>query len=106
MTLVHQEVSGARSRLALPSPPAATVSGREDRSAEARPPSDANRLAHESIREQLRQAGTGRDRETAKGLLRHTTADLRLRGEKAPQRLRAWHLNCREPSGLLPTMQR
>jgi len=44
---------------------------------------DAHGFAHESIREQTRPAGTGRDRDTAKRLLRHTTADLRLRGEKA-----------------------
>ena len=50
---------------------------------------DANGLAHETIREQTRQAGTGRDRETAKPLLGHTTADLLLRGEKGLERLRA-----------------
>src|SRR4029453_15844154 len=50
---------------------------------------DANRLAHETIREQAGQGGTGRDREAAKLLLRHTTADPRLRGRKGSQRLRA-----------------
>jgi hypothetical protein len=50
---------------------------------------DANRLAHEIIRDQLRQAGTGRDRETAKLLLKHTGMDWRLRGKKAVERLRA-----------------
>jgi hypothetical protein len=33
--------------------------------------------------------GTGQARETAKLLLRHTAADLELRGEKALDRLRA-----------------
>jgi hypothetical protein len=50
---------------------------------------DANRLAHERIHEQTRQGSTGRDKETAKLLLRHTTVDPRLREEKALQRLRA-----------------
>jgi hypothetical protein len=50
---------------------------------------DAHEVAHETIHEQTRQAGTGRDRETAKLLLRHTTADLRLRDEKTLKRLRA-----------------
>src|SRR5215204_1099041 len=50
---------------------------------------DANRLAHETIHEQTRQGRTGRDRETAKLLLRHTTADSRLPGRKGSQRLRA-----------------
>src|SRR5215208_1041357 len=50
---------------------------------------DANRLAHQTIHEQTRQGSTDRDRETAKLLLRHTTADPRLRGRKGSQRLRA-----------------
>jgi hypothetical protein len=58
---------------------------------------DANRLAHESIREQTRQGGTRRDRETAMLLVRHMTADLPLRSEKALERLRAWCPTCREP---------
>jgi hypothetical protein len=49
----------------------------------------AARLAHKSIREPARQAGTGRDGETAKLLLKRTTVDLRLRDEKGLQRLRA-----------------
>ena len=69
------------------------------------PRPDANRLAHETIHEQTRQGSTGRDRETGKLLLRHTTADSRLRGEKDPQRLRAWYPACREASSLLPTRQ-
>jgi hypothetical protein len=60
---------------------------------------DANRLAHETIHEQTRQDSTGRDRETGKLLLRHTTADSRLRGEKDPQRLRAWTRPAASPSG-------
>jgi hypothetical protein len=51
---------------------------------------DDNQFAHETIREQTRQGGTGPDRETRKLLLRHTTADSRLRDEKALERLRAW----------------
>jgi hypothetical protein len=50
---------------------------------------DANRLAYESIREQTNKvvrAGIG---ETAKLLLRHTIVDLRLRGDKDLERLRA-----------------
>ena len=50
----------------------------------------SNRLAHESIREQKRQGSTSRDRETAKHLLRVTTADLWLRDEKGLERLRAY----------------
>jgi hypothetical protein len=46
-------------------------------------------LLTKPIREQPRQAGTGRDRETAKLLLRHTPADSRLCGEKGMERLRA-----------------
>jgi hypothetical protein len=65
---------------------------------------DANRLAHETIHERTRQGSTGRDRGTAKLLLRHTTADSRLRGRKGSQRLRAWCPICREPSGALATM--
>jgi len=52
-------------------------------------PADAHEFAHKTIHEQTRQAGTGRDRETAKLLLRHTTADVRLRDEKTLKRLRA-----------------
>jgi hypothetical protein len=37
----------------------------------------------------MRQGGTGRERETAKLPLRHTTADSRLRDRKGLQRLRA-----------------
>jgi hypothetical protein len=37
---------------------------------------DANRLAHEIIREQTRQSGTDRDGETAKLLLRPTRGDV------------------------------
>jgi hypothetical protein len=44
---------------------------------------DANRLAHESIREQTRQDGTGRDREAAKFLLRHTTGTNRCAARRA-----------------------
>jgi hypothetical protein len=58
-----------------------------DRHDEGEP--DAHQVAHETIHEQTRQAGTGRDRETAKLLLRHTTVDSRLRGEKDQRRLRA-----------------
>ena len=36
---------------------------------------DANQLAHETIRERTTQDPTGQDGETAKLLLRHTTAD-------------------------------
>jgi hypothetical protein len=50
---------------------------------------DANRVAHESIREQTKQGGTGRAREAAKLPLRDTTADLRLHGKKGLERLRA-----------------
>ena len=55
----------------------------------AAPRPDANRVAHESIREQMKQGGTGWDRGTAKLLLGYTTTDLRLPGEKALERLRA-----------------
>jgi hypothetical protein len=50
---------------------------------------DANRLAHESIRDQARQGGTRWDRETARLLLKQTGMDWRLRGEKGLERLRA-----------------
>jgi hypothetical protein len=50
---------------------------------------DAHELANKTGREQMKQAGTGRDRELAKLLLRRTTVDLRLRGEKGLERLRA-----------------
>jgi hypothetical protein len=50
---------------------------------------DANRLAHEIIRELMRRAGWERAEEPAKLLLRRTTVDARLRGEKALERLRA-----------------
>jgi hypothetical protein len=50
---------------------------------------DANRLAHEMLREQRRRDGTGRDRVAAKLLLRRTTVDVRLRDEKGLERLRA-----------------
>jgi hypothetical protein len=55
----------------------------------AAPRPDANRLAHETIREQTRQAGTGQDRETAKPLVKHTPVDPRLVSETAVERLRA-----------------
>ena len=48
---------------------------------------DANRLAHEMLREQ--RDGTVRDRVAAKLLLRRTTVDVRLRDEKGLERLRA-----------------
>jgi hypothetical protein len=41
------------------------------------------------MREQTTQGGTGWERKTAKRLLRHTTADSRLRGAKGRERLRA-----------------
>ena len=50
---------------------------------------DGNRLGHEIIRELIRRAGRERDEEPAKLLLRHTTVDARLGGEKALERLRA-----------------
>jgi hypothetical protein len=46
-------------------------------------------LAHEGNREQTRQGSTSRGRETTKHLLRRTTVNLRLRGDKDLQRLRA-----------------
>jgi hypothetical protein len=62
---------------------------------------DANRPAHETIHEQTRQGSTGRDRETAKLLLRHTTADSRLRGRKGSQRFEGLVSGLpRTPSGL------
>jgi hypothetical protein len=50
---------------------------------------EANRLAHEMLREQRRRDGTGRDRMAAKPLLRRTTVDVWLRDEKCLERLRA-----------------
>jgi hypothetical protein len=65
---------------------------------------DANQLAHEIIRELMIRAGRERDEEPAKLLLRHTTVDVRLRGEKALERLRGLvSLGCRTvPDGLPP----
>jgi hypothetical protein len=50
---------------------------------------DAARLAQGIIREPMGTGGTGQAREAAKLLLRHTAADLELRGEKDRRRLRA-----------------
>jgi hypothetical protein len=62
--------------------PRASATGR-DRSP------DAHEVANETVQELARQDRTGRDRQTEKLLLRHTTVDLRLHGEKALERLRA-----------------
>jgi hypothetical protein len=66
---------------------------------------DANRLAHETIREQMRQGGAGRDREMPRFLVRHTTANSRVHDERPLERWRAWCSTCRKPSGALPTMR-
>jgi hypothetical protein len=50
---------------------------------------DAHEVANETVQELARQGKTGRDRQTEKPLLRHTTVDSRLSGEKALERLRA-----------------
>jgi hypothetical protein len=50
---------------------------------------DAHEVAHTTIHEPARHGSTSRDRESTKLLLRHTTADSRLRDEKALERLRA-----------------
>jgi hypothetical protein len=55
-----------------------------------RPRRDANRLAHASLREQMRQGSTSRVRDTVKFLFRQAKRDLRLRGEMALERLRAY----------------
>jgi hypothetical protein len=54
---------------------------------------DANPLAHETIREQTREAGTGSRLEDSEALLKHTTADPRLRGKKGLERLSVYRLS-------------
>jgi hypothetical protein len=49
----------------------------------------AHELANATVRELVRQESPGRDGHTERLLLRHTTPELRLRGEKCLERLRA-----------------
>jgi hypothetical protein len=50
---------------------------------------DAHELANETVREPARQGSTARYMKAEKLLLRHTTVDPQLRGEKGRERLRA-----------------
>jgi hypothetical protein len=53
------------------------------------PEPHAHELANETVREPARQGSTARYMKTEKPLLSRTTVDLRLRDEKALERLRA-----------------
>jgi hypothetical protein len=85
--------SRARIGLAVPGRPIRSLVA-EDRSAagvrdRTEPEPHAHELANGIVHEPARQGSTGRDKETEKLLLRHTTGDLRLRGERGSERLRA-----------------
>jgi hypothetical protein len=79
--------------LAVPGRPIRSLVA-EDRSAEGvrdrtGPEPSAHEIVNATMREPAGQEGTWRDRRTVEHLLRHTTVDLWLRGEKGLERLRA-----------------
>jgi hypothetical protein len=86
---------GSRLASTLPCPAGRSVPGRGGPERRRRPRPDgtgtlnAHAVAHETIRQPARQGSMGWYGETATLLLKHTKVDVRLRDEKAMERLRA-----------------